>query len=93
MDKETSDTNNTGYRTLRAYGHRILQGFEKAMEDPVRLNGPLNVWLPPVVYALVPRLIEPKLNVQVPLVTPTESLVAPVPSVRVTVTLSAALSD
>jgi len=52
MDKENA--NDAWYKTLRAYGHRILQGFEKAMEDPVRLNGPLNVWLPRIMLVLVP---------------------------------------
>ncbi len=58
MDKENAAeeaADQSGwYKTLRAYGHRVVQGFEKAMEDPLRLNGPLNVWLPRIMLVLVP---------------------------------------
>jgi hypothetical protein len=33
---------------------RIRQGYERALADPVKLNGPLNVWLPRLMLVLVP---------------------------------------
>ena len=42
------------YKTIKAYGHRIIQGFQKAMDDPLKLNAPLNVWLPRIMLFLVP---------------------------------------
>src|SRR6185503_13011366 len=41
-------------KEISRYGKRVLEGFEKAAEDPIRLNGPLNVWLPRVMLFLVP---------------------------------------
>jgi hypothetical protein len=41
-------------KTIRAYGKKAMEGFEKALEDPLKLNGPLNVWLPRVMLILVP---------------------------------------
>ena len=57
IDKEDTkaDPDELGlYKTLKGYGHRIIQGFQKAMDDPLKLNGPLNVWLPRVMLLLVP---------------------------------------
>ena len=41
-------------KTIKAYLHRVMQGFEKAIVDPLKLNGPLNVWLPRIMLILVP---------------------------------------
>jgi hypothetical protein len=57
IDKEvtTTDPDEMGfYKTLKGYGHRIIQGFQVAMADPLKLNTPLNVWLPRVMLLLVP---------------------------------------
>lgn len=40
--------------SMSGYTDRVMQGFEHAMEDPLKLNGPLNVWLPRVMLLLVP---------------------------------------
>jgi hypothetical protein len=39
---------------IKSYGRRVLAGFESAMADPLKLNGPLNNWLPRVMLFLVP---------------------------------------
>jgi hypothetical protein len=41
-------------RWLEAKGKRIAEGYERALEDPIKLNGPLNVWLPRLMLVLVP---------------------------------------
>ncbi|MBI1210755.1 MAG: DUF3667 domain-containing protein [Alphaproteobacteria bacterium] len=41
-------------KLIGGYGQRVLAGFEKAMEDPLKLNGPLDTWLPRVMLFLVP---------------------------------------
>ena len=33
---------------------RVSQGYQKAVEDPMKLNGPLNIWLPRLMLVLVP---------------------------------------
>lgn len=33
---------------------RVSQGYQKAVEDPMKLNGPLNLWLPRLMLVLVP---------------------------------------
>ena len=54
-DKAIVATDEAGiYKTLQGYGHRVIQGFQRAMEDPLKLNGPLNVWLPRIMLFLVP---------------------------------------
>src|SRR6185436_10626642 len=51
----TKDPDEAGMlKTLKSYGRRVLAGFEVAMEDPLKLNGPLNVWLPRMMLFLVP---------------------------------------
>ncbi len=52
---EEKDEDSRGwYKTLRSYGRRVLQGYERATEDPLKLNTPLNVWLPRIMLLLVP---------------------------------------
>jgi hypothetical protein len=41
-------------RWIEARGERIAQGYERALADPIKLNGPLNVWLPRLMLVLVP---------------------------------------
>ncbi len=33
---------------------RVSEGYQRALEDPMKLNGPLNVWLPRLMLVLVP---------------------------------------
>ena len=33
---------------------KVSEGYQKALEDPMKLNGPLNVWLPRLMLVLVP---------------------------------------
>jgi hypothetical protein len=39
-----------------AYVTQLWSGIEKIMEDPLRINGPLGVWLPRLMLVLVPLL-------------------------------------
>lgn len=39
---------------LRKSTARVMQGYERALADPVKLNAPLNVWLPRLMLVLVP---------------------------------------
>jgi hypothetical protein len=39
---------------LGAKAKRIQEGYERALADPIKLNGPLNVWLPRLMLVLVP---------------------------------------
>lgn len=41
-------------RWLEAKGKRVAEGYEHALADPMKLNGPLNVWLPRLMLVLVP---------------------------------------
>lgn len=41
-------------RWIEAKGKRIAEGYERALADPIKLNGPLNVWLPRLMLVLVP---------------------------------------
>jgi Protein of unknown function (DUF3667) len=39
---------------LGAKAKRIQEGYERALADPIKLNGPLNTWLPRLMLVLVP---------------------------------------
>ena len=39
---------------LQAKGKRVTEGYERALADPLKLNGPMNVWLPRLMLVLVP---------------------------------------
>ena len=41
-------------RWTKSISKRVQRGYERALEDPVSLNGPLNVWLPRLMLVLVP---------------------------------------
>lgn len=41
-------------RWIEGKGKRVSEGYEHALADPVKLNGPLNVWLPRLMLVLVP---------------------------------------
>jgi len=41
-------------RWFQATAIRAMQGFERALADPIKLNAPLNVWLPRLMLVLVP---------------------------------------
>ena len=39
---------------IKGLGQRAMEGYQHVRTDPVRLNGPLNVWLPRLMLVLVP---------------------------------------
>jgi len=39
---------------IEAKGARVADGYERALADPIKLNGPLNTWLPRLMLVLVP---------------------------------------
>jgi len=41
-------------RWIQSKGQRVMEGFRHALTDPVKMNGPLNVWLPRLMLVLVP---------------------------------------
>jgi hypothetical protein len=41
---------------FQAMAMRIMTGFSHALEDPTKLNGPMNIWLPRALLVLVPFL-------------------------------------
>lgn len=41
-------------RWIESKGTRISEGYQRALADPLKLNGPLNVWLPRLMLVLVP---------------------------------------
>jgi hypothetical protein len=41
---------------IQALGAKASTGFQRIVEDPLRFNGPLNVWLPRIMLLLVPIL-------------------------------------
>jgi hypothetical protein len=56
MDKEDANAADKDgwFKAFRGFGKRAMRGFKAAVEDPLKLNGPLNVWLPRVMLFLVP---------------------------------------
>lgn len=54
-DAKAADADESGViKWLEARAKRIGEGYERAFEDPIKLNGPLNVWLPRLMLVLVP---------------------------------------
>jgi len=54
-DTAGADADEAGIvKWLEARAKRIGEGYERAFEDPIKLNGPLNVWLPRLMLVLVP---------------------------------------
>lgn len=54
-DAKTADAEDAGWlRWLEKKGTRVTEGYEHALADPIKLNGPLNVWLPRLMLVLVP---------------------------------------
>lgn len=41
-------------RWIADKGDRVIEGYQHALADPLKLNGPLNVWLPRLMLVLVP---------------------------------------
>jgi hypothetical protein len=39
---------------IQSKGQRVQEGYQRALADPIKLNGPLNVWLPRLMLVLVP---------------------------------------
>jgi hypothetical protein len=39
---------------IQSKAKRVQEGYERALADPMKLNGPLNVWLPRLMLFLVP---------------------------------------
>ncbi len=54
-DAATANPEEAGIiKWFEARAARIGEGYERAFEDPIKLNGPLNVWLPRLMLVLVP---------------------------------------
>jgi hypothetical protein len=54
-ESKTASPNEAGWlKWIEARGKRIAEGYERALMDPLKLNGPLNVWLPRLMLVLVP---------------------------------------
>lgn len=55
IDAKGADQNEKDWlRWIETKGKRISEGYEHALADPIKLNGPLNVWLPRLMLVLVP---------------------------------------
>lgn len=57
IEVETEGANEDEKGWLRYFmtkGQRIAEGYERALADPIKLNAPLNVWLPRLMLVLVP---------------------------------------
>ncbi len=55
IDAKGADQNEKDWlRWIETKGKRIGEGYEHALADPIKLNGPLNVWLPRLMLVLVP---------------------------------------
>jgi hypothetical protein len=54
-ESKTASPDEAGWlKWIVAKGKRIAEGYERALMDPLKLNGPLNVWLPRLMLVLVP---------------------------------------
>lgn len=53
-EKSTDPNEAAMWGSVAGYSDRVMQGFERAVDDPLKLNGALNVWLPRVMLLLVP---------------------------------------
>jgi hypothetical protein len=54
-DSKAASPDEAGWlKWIEAKGKRIAEGYERALTDPLKLNGPLNVWLPRLMLVLVP---------------------------------------
>lgn len=55
IDAKGADQNEKDWlRWIETKGKRISEGYEHALADPIKLNGPLNIWLPRLMLVLVP---------------------------------------
>lgn len=55
VEAQSANEDEAGWlRWLLAKADRVAQGYEHALADPIKLNGPLNVWLPRLMLVLVP---------------------------------------
>ncbi|MEQ1754576.1 MAG: DUF3667 domain-containing protein [Micropepsaceae bacterium] len=55
VDSRSADEEEKGWlRWLVAKANRVTQGYERALADPMKLNAPLNLWLPRLMLVLVP---------------------------------------
>lgn len=55
IDVKNADADEVGWlRWIEAKGKRVRQGYERALADPIKLNAPINVWLPRLMLVLVP---------------------------------------
>jgi len=53
--KQADDENASGWlKWIESKGSRVADGYERALADPIKLNGPLNTWLPRLMLVLVP---------------------------------------
>ncbi|MFM9865596.1 MAG: DUF3667 domain-containing protein [Micropepsaceae bacterium] len=55
IEAKGADAEEAGWlRWIETKGKRVQEGYERALADPIKLNGPLNVWLPRLMLFLVP---------------------------------------
>lgn len=55
IDPKTIDPDELGWvQWIKAKAKRVREGRDRALADPMKLNGPLNQWLPRLMLVLVP---------------------------------------
>ncbi|NOT40127.1 MAG: DUF3667 domain-containing protein [Alphaproteobacteria bacterium] len=55
VDAKDADPDEVGWlHWIQTKAKRVQDGYERALADPIKLNGPLNVWLPRLMLFLVP---------------------------------------
>lgn len=55
VDAKDATADEAGWMTwIQSKAKRVQEGYERALSDPIKLNGPLNVWLPRLMLFLVP---------------------------------------
>ena len=55
VEKTNASADEIGWLNwIQTKAKRVQEGYERALADPIKLNGPLNVWLPRLMLFLVP---------------------------------------
>lgn len=55
VDAKDASADEAGWmHWIQTKAKRVQEGYERALSDPIKLNGPLNVWLPRLMLFLVP---------------------------------------
>lgn len=54
-ESKTATAEEAGWlKWIESKGTRVADGYERVLADPIKLNGPLNTWLPRLMLVLVP---------------------------------------